>query len=130
VAISILYGELLKEDDRDFTHKDLTKLLESEDEVISEIARTVFYLQSLDEDIATFLQESILEDLGFSTRRYFEPMQKSAFYPHFEKWGNKRFVGYIEDWNNANFKGPQFMKTFLKSLNKIEVERHPKGILD
>lgn len=39
MAISILYGELLKEDDRDFTHKDLTKLLESEDEVISEIAR-------------------------------------------------------------------------------------------
>jgi len=45
------------------------------------------------------------------------------------KWGKEKFIEYIEDWNNANFKAPEFMKTFLKSFNKIEVERFPREML-
>jgi hypothetical protein len=60
---------------------------------------------------------------------YSKQIQGTWFYPYFKKWGKKRFVEYIENWNEANFAAPEFMKAFLKSLNKIEVERHPRGIL-
>ena len=91
------------------------------------MSKTLIYLQCLDEDMANFLEESILEDLGFNADKYFsESMKKTSFYPYFKKWGKEMFIGYIEDWNNADFKAPQFMKAFLKSLNKIEVERHPR----
>ncbi len=130
-AISILYGELLKRGDRDLWVRDLVKLLESKDEMEAEIAKTLIYLQSLDEDMVTFLQELILEDLGFSVGGYFsEPMKNNFFYPHFKKWRKGRFVDYIEDWNNANFMAPEFMKTYLKSFNKIEADKCPKSVLD
>ena len=74
--------------------------------------------------MANFLVEVILNDLGFNTVQYFsELMTKALFYPYFKKWGKERFVGFIEDWNHANFEAPLFMKTFLKSLDKIKVEK-------
>ncbi len=129
VAIFILYDELLKKSDRDLTNRGLAKLIESKDEVTSEIAKSIFYLQCLDEDMANYLEKLILGEMGFDMGGYSKRIQGTFFYPYFKKWGKEMFMGYIEDWNNANFKAPQFMKTFLKSLNKIEVERHPKGIL-
>jgi len=126
-AILILYDHLTKECDRGLTIRDLAKLIETKNEKVAEIAKTLIYLQSLDEDMANFLDELILEDLGFNAGKYFsELMKNTLFYPYFKKWGKERFVEYIDDWNNANFKAPQFMKTFLKSLNKIKVERHPR----
>jgi hypothetical protein len=84
------------------------------------------YLHWLDEDTANFLQDLILEDLGFDPETHRgEFMQDRAFYPHFKRWERKRFVDYVAGWNNANFKAPQFVKTFLQFLNSLNVERHP-----
>lgn len=129
VAISILYAELLKKSDRDLTNRDLAKLIESKDEMTSEISKTLIYLQCLDEDMANYLEELILGDLGFDMSGYSKQIQGTFFYPYFKKWGKKRFVEYIENWNEANFAAPEFMKAFLKSLTKIEVERHPRVFL-
>jgi len=129
VTISILYWELSKEREKWYKNKDVgevAKLINNKDKMTSEIARTLIYLQSLDEDMTSFLEELILEEMGFKTEKYFsESMKNTLFYPYFKKWGKDRFIGYIEDWNNADFKAPEFMKTFIKSLDKIEVERYP-----
>lgn len=129
-AILILYDHLTKECRRSLTNKDLAKLIENKNEKVAEIAKTLIYLQFLDEDMANFLNELVLKDLGFDAGQYFsELMQNTLFYPYFKRWGKERFVKYIEDWNIANFKAPQFMKTFLKSINKITVERVPVSLL-
>ncbi|MFH1350681.1 MAG: hypothetical protein ABII26_07045 [Pseudomonadota bacterium] len=95
------------------------------DELASEIAQTIVYLHCLDEDMANFLQEFFLDNLGFEAGNYIkDKVRDSLFYPHFKKWGKERFVEYIADWNNANFKAPKFMKNFLESLDKITIERH------
>jgi hypothetical protein len=110
---------------------DRSTLIENKkDERITEISKTLIYLQCLDEDMANYLEELILKEMEFDMRGYSKQVQGTWFYPYFKKWGRKRFVEYIENWNNANFKAPQFMKTFLKFLNKIEVERYPKVYSD
>ena len=130
VAALILYGYLANEYDSGLTVKDLAKLIKSKNEKLVEIAKTLVYLQSLDEDMANFLEELIVKDLGLDEGPYFsELMRDTLFYPYFKRWGKERFVEYIEDWNNANFKVPEFMKTFLKSINKIDVERYPSESL-
>jgi len=134
MTISILFWELSKASKKWHNNKDVgevIKLINNKDEMTSEIARTLIYLQSLDEDMASFLEELILEEMGFKTDKYFpESMKNTLFYPYFKKWGKDRFIGYIEDWNNADFKAPKFMRTFIKSLDKIEVERYPRVYFD
>ncbi len=127
VAILILFNHLAKELRRDgLTDRDLMNLLQSEkDGGVVEIIKTIIYLQGLDEDMANYLEELILGEMGFDMSVYPKQIQGAWFYPYFKKWGKKRFVEYIENWNEANFAAPELMKTFLKSLNKIEVERYP-----
>lgn len=129
VAISILYYELSKASEKGLNHRDVAKLINNQDEMMSEIAKTIIYLQGLDEDMANYLRELILGEMGFDMRDYSKVIQGTFFYPYFKKWGKERFVEYIEDWNEANFAAPEFMKIFLKSLNKIGVERHPRDRL-
>lgn len=129
VTALILYGYLAKECDSGLTVRDLAKLIKSKNEKLVEIAKTLVYLQSLDEDMANFLEELIVKDLGLDEGPCFsELMKNTLFYPYFKKWGKERFIEYVEDWNNADFKAPEFMKTFLKSINKIEIERHPTAV--
>ena len=129
MAISILYYELSKASEKGLNHRDVAKLINNQDEMMSEIAKTIIYLQGLDEDMANYLRELILGEMGFDMRDYSKVIQGTFFYPYFKKWGKERFVEYIEDWNEANFAAPEFMKIFLKSLNKIGVERHPRDRL-
>jgi hypothetical protein len=106
---------------------DLRELIESKkDERITEMSKTLIYLQCLDEDMANYLEELILGEMGFDMSGYSKRIQGTFSSPYFKKWGKKRFVEYIENWNEANFAAPEFTKAFLKSLNKIEVERYPR----
>lgn len=132
VAMSILYFELIKANRRGLSIYEIEKIRGGKrDELSAKVAETIMYLHWLDEDMANYLQELILKDLGFDPgNSLVDSTQERAFYPYFKKWGRERFVAYIADWNNANFKAPQFMKTFLKSLNTLKVERLPIGDLN
>ena len=105
------------------------KLVKSEkDERVIELIKTIIFLQGLDEDMANYLQELILEEMGFDMSGYSKRIQGTWFYSYFKEWGKKRFVEYIENWHEANFAAPELMKTFLKSWNKVKIERYPKSV--
>ncbi len=127
VAMSILYGELRRLGHQGLSIYNIKELIERKgDEISTRISETILWLHSLDEDIAGFLQELILADMDF-------PMESSlaqnknvgVFFPVFKKWGKESFVNYLIDWNIADYKIPSFMNTFLKSINKVNVERYP-----
>lgn len=126
-AYGILYSELLKDSHEGLSGRDIKKIMDAKKgETSAKVAETIFYLHRLDEGMANFLQELLLEELGFNPGNYFvELMQENPFYPYFKKWGRERYVEYMVDWNNANFRAPRFMRNFLKSLNGIKVERYP-----
>jgi hypothetical protein len=128
-AYAILYAELLRDSHEGLSFRDIVRIMDAEkDEMSAKVAGTIFFLHRLDEGMANFLQELLLEELGFNPGNYFvELMQENPFYPYFKKWGRERYVEYLVDWNNAKLRAPQFMKNFLKSLNGIEVERYPIG---
>lgn len=128
-AYGILYAELLKDSHEGLSVRHIKKIMDAnKDEMSAKVAETIFYLHRLDEGMANFLQELLLEEMGFNPGDYFvELMQENPFYPYFKKWGRERYVEYLVDWNNANFKAPRFMKNFLKSLNGIKVERYRIG---
>ena len=128
-AYAILYAELLRDSHEGLSVRDMKKIMVTKkDEMSAKVAETISYLHRLDEGMANFLQELLLQELGFNPGNYFvELMQENPFYPYFKKWGRKRYVEYLVDWNNAKLRAPRFMKNFLKSLNGIKVERYPIG---
>ena len=129
VALSILYADILKESSKGLSVRDIKKLTDAKnDEMSDNVAETIFYLHWLDEGMANFLQELLLQELGFDPGNYFvELMQENPFYPYFKEWGKERFVKFIVDWNNAKIKAPQFIKRFLKSFDMVKIERCPIG---
>ena len=129
VALSILYADMLKESSNGLSFRDIKKLTDTKnDEISTNVAETIFYLHWLDESMANFLQELLLQELGFDPGNYFvELMQENPFYPYFKEWGKERFVKFIADWNNAKIKAPQFIKSFLKSFDEVKIERCPIG---
>ena len=87
IAIAILYHALFKASNKVFNIRNMTTLINSRKEVISEIAKTIFYLQGLDEDMANYLRELILLEMGFETMDYSKLTKGTFFYPYFKDWG-------------------------------------------
>ena len=60
----------------------------------TKVAETIFHLHRLDEGMANFLQELLLQELGIDPGDYFtELMRGNPFYPYFKKWGKKKIRG-------------------------------------
>ena len=66
-AYEILYSELLKDNHEGLSVRDIKKIMDTKkDEMSAKVAETIFYLHRLDEGMANFLQELLLEELGFN----------------------------------------------------------------
>ena len=128
-AYAILYTELLKgkQEQEGFSFHDIRETMNAKkDGPSTKVAETIFHLHRLDEGMANFLQELLLQELGIDPGDYFgELMRENPFYPYFKKWERKRFLEILVDWNNAKLNAPEFMQNFLQSLNSIKVTRHP-----
>ncbi len=124
-AHAMLYGALSGRGYEGLSVYDIEKIMRGNKEgSVRSLAETILYLHWLDEDMADFLQELILKDLGFDPDSYFgEAVNERPFYPHFKRWKRERYMNYLEDWNNANFDVPEFMKNFLKSFNSVQIKR-------
>jgi len=129
-AHAMLYGALAGRGYEGLSVYDIEKIMRGNKEgILRSLAETIMYLHWLDEDMANFLQELILKDLGFNPGSYFgEAVNERPFYPHFKKWTRERYMNYLEDWNNANFDVPDFMKNFLKSFNSVQIKRTSMGV--
>lgn len=129
VALGILYAHMVTESSKGLSIRDIRKLTDAaNNEVSTNVAETIYYLHRLDEGMANFLQELLLQELGFDPGDYFvELMRENPFYPYFVEWGKERFVTYIADWNNAKIRAPEFIQNFLKSFDLVKIERCPIG---
>jgi len=128
-AHAMLYGALAGRGYEGLSVYDIEKIMRGNEEwILRSLAETIMYLHWLDEDMANFLQELILKDLGFDPISYFgEAVNERPFYPQFKKWKKERYMSYLEDWNNANFVVPEFMKNFLRSFNRVQIKRNSMG---
>lgn len=81
-------------------------------------------LGMINEAQAIVLEELILRELGFDPKGYTN-LKKEAN-PYCKALENKDREGmlrYIEEWHHAEYYSTSFVKTFLRSFQKIKIDK-------
>lgn len=125
VASNVLFAELRKHGFKvSYLPAFLDEIKSKEAPEVVEMADMFLGLGLIHEAQAVFLEGLFLKELGFDVGEYIDHKKEANPYcKALEKKGKEGMLCYIEDWHHPRNYSTSFMKMFLKSFQKIKVDK-------
>ena len=88
------------------------------------LARLLVLLVSVNEAMAVWLQERLLEAMEFDAGDYFDPQKtNNPYIQQLQRLNTQAGLDYVRMWHRPEYYEDLFTKNFMKSFEKVQVDR-------